>query len=97
MPKITVIGTTTWGTTLAVVLAKKGLQVRLWARTEEEASRATDFSTNPAVEPGVGRPSQLVVTSSLSEAMVGARMLILAVPSQSMRKNIGFGKDLILT
>ncbi|HLC23261.1 MAG TPA: hypothetical protein VJL08_02340, partial [Dehalococcoidia bacterium] len=33
MNKLTVIGTTSWGTTLAVVQARKGLDVCLWART----------------------------------------------------------------
>ena len=93
MPKIAIIGTTTWGTTLAVVLAKKGLQVRLWARTEQEAVAAADFDTNPAIEPGVRRPSHLLITSSLSEALVGAKMVILAVPSQSMRQNIKLVRD----
>jgi len=93
MPKIAIIGTTTWGTTLAVVLAKKGLRVRLWARTEQEAVEAADFDTNPAIEPGVRRPSHLLITSSLSEALVGAKMVILAVPSQSMRQNIRLVRD----
>ena len=39
MPKVAIIGTTAWGMTLGVVLANKGLDVRLWARTEEEAER----------------------------------------------------------
>ncbi|GAH56048.1 unnamed protein product, partial [marine sediment metagenome] len=39
MPKIAIIGTTAWGTTLGVVLAHKGLEVGLWARTEQEATK----------------------------------------------------------
>ena len=34
---VTVVGTTTWGTTLALILARRGVQVRLWARDAEEA------------------------------------------------------------
>ena len=37
MPKVSVVGTTSWGITLAIILARKGLQVDLWTRTEKEA------------------------------------------------------------
>ena len=37
MPKFAIIGTTTWGITLGVVLAGKKADVGLWARTEQEA------------------------------------------------------------
>ncbi len=95
MSKVAIIGTTTWGITLGVVLAKKGLQVRLWARTEEEAAKLRDIGSNPAVMPAGGTlsSSQLSVTSSFSEALAGIKMVILAVPSQSMRHNIRLVKD----
>ena len=35
--RIAVVGTTVWGITLSVMLAKKGTEVRLLARTEQEA------------------------------------------------------------
>jgi len=39
MLKIAIIGTTSWGTTLGMVIAQKGIQVRLWARTKKEATQ----------------------------------------------------------
>ena len=88
MPKIAIIGTTSWGITLGVVLAQKGLQVRLWARTEQEATELTKAGSNPALLSGVNFPPKLAVTSSLSEALDKAKAVILVVPSQSMRQNI---------
>ena len=38
MPRVSIIGTTSWGMTLGTVLAKKGFKVEVWARTKEEAS-----------------------------------------------------------
>ena len=87
MPNIAIIGTTSWGITLGVVLARKGLQVRLWARTEQEAI-ALRAGPNPALFPDVVFPPQLAITSVLSEALAGADALIMAVPSQTMRENI---------
>jgi len=88
MPKVAIIGTTTWGITLGMVLAHKGLEVRLWARTEKEASKLRDKGPDPHLLPGVTFPPQLSVTSSLSEALAYVNAIILAVPSQSMRQNI---------
>jgi len=88
MPKVAIIGTTTWGITLGMVLAHKGLEVRLWARTEKEASKLRDKGPDSHLLPGVTFPPQLSVTSSLSEALAYVNAIILAVPSQSMRQNI---------
>ncbi len=88
MPKIAIIGTTTWGITLGVVLANKGLQVRLWARTEQEATKLRDGRYDPALPSDIDLPPQLSITSSLSEAMAGINAVIMAVPSQAMRQNI---------
>jgi glycerol-3-phosphate dehydrogenase (NAD(P)+) len=88
MPKIAIIGTTTWGITLGVVLAHKGLDIRLWARTEQEASELNGAGPNSALLLGVVFPPQLSITSSLGEALVDADAVVLVVPSQSMRQNI---------
>ncbi|MFC1939439.1 NAD(P)H-dependent glycerol-3-phosphate dehydrogenase [Chloroflexota bacterium] len=88
MPKITIIGTTSWGITLGVILGRKGLQVSLWARTEQEAARLTDDGFNSALPPVITFPQQLSVTSSLSESLAGAKAVVLVVPSQSVRQNI---------
>ena len=88
MPKIAVIGTTSWGITLGVVLANKGLQVKLWARTEQEAAELVNNAANSGLLAGGNSPATLSVTSSLSEALDKAKLVLLVVPSQSMRKNI---------
>ncbi len=88
MPKIAIIGTTTWGMTLGIVLAHNGLEVSLWARTEQEATELTNAGPNLTLLPGVVFPPQLSVTSSLSEALAKAKAVILVVPSQDMRQNI---------
>jgi len=88
MPKIAIIGTTAWGTTLGVVFARKGLEVRLWARTEQEATELKNAGPNPVLVSGVVFPPRLSITSLLSEALADAKAVILAVPSQTMRQNI---------
>lgn len=88
MPKIAIIGTTTWGLTLGMVLARKGLKVRLWARTEQEAAVLRNGGSNSTLPPGITFPPQLTITGSLSEALADVNAVIMAVPSQTMRQNI---------
>ncbi len=93
MPKIAVIGTTSWGITLAIVLANKGLSVSLWARTEEEAHRLMEKGPDSHRLPNVKFPPQLSITSSPKKALSRASAVILAVPSQTMRQNMISVKD----
>jgi glycerol-3-phosphate dehydrogenase (NAD(P)+) len=89
MPKVAIIGTTTWGTTLGVVLAHKKVDVRLWARTEREAISLRSTASGSTLSPDVDFPPEhMSVTSSLAEAMTHADAVIIAVPSQSMRQNV---------
>lgn len=88
MPKIAVIGTTAWGTTLAVMLARKGVRVRLWTRNETEERELNEKRENSASLPGVRFPFRLNATADLAYALDGSAMVILAVPAQTMRQNI---------
>jgi len=88
MPKVAIIGTTTWGLTLGVALAVKRAEVRMWSRTEDEAARLLNSEFPSETFANVTLPSRLVITSSLEEALAEAKAVILAVPSQRMRGNI---------
>jgi glycerol-3-phosphate dehydrogenase (NAD(P)+) len=93
MPKVAIVGTTSWGITLGIVLAHKGLDVRLWARTEEEAERLRKKGPDSRQMQGVTLPPQISITSSAREALFRVAAVILAVPSQTMRQNIVLLKD----
>lgn len=88
MPKAAIIGTTTWGTTLGIVLARKGLRVKLWARTGEEAEQLNSSRQHARSLPGITFPVRLSATSSPAEALEDADMAILAAPAQAMRQNV---------
>lgn len=88
MPKIAIIGTTTWGITLGMVLAHKGSTVKLWARTEKEAAELTSAGPHSAELRSITFPPHLSITNSLDKALNDADAVILAVPSQTIRQNI---------
>lgn len=85
--KACVIGTTTWGTTLAIVVGRKGASVALWARTASEAASLERHRQSPSL-PGIPFPPTLSVTASLSQAFQGADLVALGVPSQTVRQNV---------
>ena len=86
--RVAVIGTTSWGTTLAIMLSRKGLAVSLWARMEAEAKKLNRERQNALRLPGFSFPEGLRATASLDEAIEQAGLVILAVPSQDMRSNV---------
>jgi glycerol-3-phosphate dehydrogenase (NAD(P)+) len=85
--KVAIIGTTSWGTTLGVILSRRGIDVALWARTVEEAEQLARERENKARLPGIPFPGGLSATGDVEEALQGASLVILAVPSQQMRQN----------
>jgi glycerol-3-phosphate dehydrogenase (NAD(P)+) len=93
MPKVSIIGTTSWGMTLGIILALKGQKVGLWARTEKEALDLKSTSLRSSGYPINEIPSCLSVTDNPGEALADSKAVIMAVPSQTMRANIKVIKD----
>ena len=90
MTRVTVVGTTSWGTTLAILLANNGSDVSLWARTEEEAVGVTSRPReNPRLPPGSTFPPGLSVTVIAGgRRSTDADMVVVSVPSRSLRENM---------
>ncbi len=86
--RIAVVGTGSWGTTLAVMMAERGHRTTLWARTPEEAETLRSARENKRFLPGVILPDGLVVTSELDVALRSCHLLMLVVPAQRMRENV---------
>jgi len=88
MPIITIIGTTSWGITLAIVLSRGGQQVRLWARSPEEARALQQSGPNPTLLPDTLFPDNISLTPDMAAAVSGTDAVLMVVPSQTMRQNI---------
>ena len=88
MTRAAVLGAGSWGTTFAKVLADAGCQVTLHARREELVTAIAESRENPDYLPGIRLPSAITATTDAEEAMDGAAIVVLAVPSQSLRENL---------
>ena len=86
--KVAVIGAGSWGTTFAKVLSDAGCDVRIWARRPELAAEIQVAKRNTQYLSGINLPKQLQATADLSEALRGAQLVFIAVPSQTMRQNL---------
>ena len=88
MTRAAVLGAGSWGTTFAKVLADAGCEVTLHARRPELAKSITDDGENRDYLPGITLPAALRATDDPAEALLGADIVVLAVPSQSLRDNL---------
>lgn len=85
---IAVLGAGSWGTTLAVLLAKKGHEVRLWAHRPKFAATLSLERENRRYLKGVSFPERLQIAPYLEELVSWAEMVVTAVPSQALRETI---------
>mgnify|MGYP002712994258 CR=1 FL=1 len=82
-PVIAVIGAGSWGTALAILLARNGAQVRLWGHLPDAMARLALERQNSAFLPGIPFPDTLIPTPDLAMAMRGADEVLVAVPSHA--------------
>jgi len=78
---VCVIGAGSWGTALAMVLARQGRPVRLFARDPAKAARMQKLRENAVYLPGILFPDSLEGTAALDIAFKNARAIVIATPS----------------
>jgi glycerol-3-phosphate dehydrogenase (NAD(P)+) len=84
METIAVLGAGSWGTALAVHLARLGHDVRLWGRDAALVARLVETRLNTDYLPGVGLDG-VTITNAIESALAGATLVVVAVPSQGVR------------
>lgn len=83
------MGAGSWGTAFAMMCADAGEPVRLWARRGEVADEITTNRTNSAYLPDILLPEGLAATADPDEALDGADVVVLAVPSTGIVDQLG--------
>jgi glycerol-3-phosphate dehydrogenase (NAD(P)+) len=86
MKTVAVLGGGSWGTALAVHLARIGHAVRLWAREEDLVARMAAGRINDVFLPGVVLPPLVQPCDGFAEALAGAEMVVAAAPSHGTRQ-----------
>ncbi|MBV9471402.1 MAG: 1-acyl-sn-glycerol-3-phosphate acyltransferase [Solirubrobacterales bacterium] len=79
-----IIGAGSWGTSLAVCLARAGLEVELGCRTREQASALASSRENASYLPGVALPAAVRVRRAAELELGGHDLVCLAVPARAL-------------
>ncbi len=88
MTRVAVLGSGSWGTTFAVVLADAGAKVRLWGRNGQVCDEITQRHTNSRYLGDTPLPPSIEASTDAAAVLEGADVAVLAVPSQTVRENL---------
>jgi glycerol-3-phosphate dehydrogenase (NAD(P)+) len=89
MRRAAVIGAGSWGTAVAVLLARGGLEVQLGTRTAEQAGELAEAQTNERYLAGVRLPESVQVKRAADIELAGLDLVCLAVPTKGLPQAVG--------
>lgn len=92
---VTILGAGSWGTAIALYLARRGQTVRLWSFEINEIAALLAERTNTQFLPGYPFPDTIEPTANLVEALKNIDDVIIAVPSVGFRNTLAIMKELI--
>ncbi len=95
MGKVAVMGAGSWGTAFAMLCVDAGEDVVLWARRREVADEVAVDHRNSAYLGDCDLPASLRATADPQEALAGAEVVVLAVPSHALGDSLGRWRDVV--
>lgn len=88
MSRVAVFGAGSWGTAFSLVLADAGHDVTIWGRRPALCAAINDQHENTDYLPGIELPANVTASPDPQEAASQAELVVLAVPSQTLRGNL---------
>jgi len=82
---VAVLGGGSWGTTVAALVTRNA-PVTLWARNPATVAEINTRHTNEVFLPGANLPEKLVATTDIEQAVHGADVIVMGIPSQNFRE-----------
>jgi glycerol-3-phosphate dehydrogenase (NAD(P)+) len=82
---ILILGDGGWGTTLAILLSRKGFKVTLWGAFSDYVAYLNRTRINSKFLPKVRIPKEIKITHDLKEASLKQQIIVFAVPSEYLR------------
>lgn len=95
MTRIAIMGSGSMGTAIGMILADAGGDVGMWAREPEVVEAINSIHENPVYQPGIALPENMWASGDAEKVLVGAKIVILAVPAQLLRENLAIWKSSI--
>jgi len=88
MSRVAVMGSGSWGTAFAMVLADAGGDVMIWGRDPDVVDQINAEHVNETYHPGIRLSDSIAATTEPDRALEGADLVVLAVPAQTLRDNL---------
>ncbi len=85
---IAVLGAGSWGTALALLMARNGHTIRLWGHDPSHVARLRQHKENRQYLPGFPFPDRIRLCYDLAAALMGARVALVVVPSHAYRETL---------
>lgn len=95
MSKVSFLGAGSWGTALAIMLAKNGHEVMLWSAVEAEVDMLAQNREHKNRLPGVKLPESIRLTKDLKEACTDFDLIVFSVASPYVRQTAKQAKEYI--
>lgn len=92
---IGIVGGGSWGTALAILLAKKGYKIDLWVRDSKQCDLIRTSRENKKYLPDVILPDNICALNDLSQVLINKDIIVLSVPSHAVRETLEKGKKYI--
>ncbi len=86
MAKVCILGAGSWGIALTVLLHSNKHQISLWEFSHKDMVGLLDKREHPQKLPGIKVPDPVEITDDLNEAVKGKQVLLLALPSHTVRE-----------
>jgi glycerol-3-phosphate dehydrogenase (NAD(P)+) len=85
---IAVLGSGSWGTALALLMARNGYTPIIWGNDESQVLRLERERQNSVFLPGISFPPNIHIETSLARLAKSASRILLAVPSHAFRTTL---------
>ncbi|MFH1136412.1 MAG: NAD(P)H-dependent glycerol-3-phosphate dehydrogenase [Pseudomonadota bacterium] len=86
---LAVVGAGSWGSALAIHLARKGLKVKLWVYEKEVCEQIEQYKENKTYLKDIHFPDNVVPSNELEEVVRGQSVVLMVVPSHITRTIVG--------
>ncbi len=88
MKKVAILGSGAWGTTLGQVMVDSGQQVLIWGRNKKVVREINRRHSNRRFLKGIDLPKELKAPTDIKAVLEFADVIVLAIPSQTLRENL---------
>ena len=88
LPSVAVLGSGSWGTALASLIARNGHATTIWGRDADQDASIRDRHENTRSLPGIPLPEALAATTDLAAAVAGADLVLVVTPSHAFTETV---------